>query len=370
MKKGYIVMFVIVVVGAGLFLFFRSQKKTEQQVQHNLEAFTKLSEIANKVPKAGLTQMGIAIGKYKEKNGSYPPSLMNLYPDFIPSKEFIEKVSWSYEVKGDNFILQKTIGSGERQIVASIDKGMIPRLGTELVVAAREPVKKEEKQEVVAFADLKPVAPVRPLYHPTQPKEEVVESLIPQPEIISVVEGEIGPGISTDMEKKFLVWRDENGVLGFGNVVYPESKRLNVYKTNRWLEIKRPPLEQASADISAGQQQDAFAGINTKFLVWKSSDGILGFGNVEYPRGESVRAYRGDGWIDVERVVEPVGNPPVFREKLQAKADSEEIAEAYSNQYLIWKDKKGNIGYGNVQYPEKNEIASICVGGDWQKVVN
>jgi len=46
------------------------------------------------------------------------------------------------------------------------------------------------------------------------------------------------------------------------------------------------------------------------------------------------------------------------------------IAPGYSKKYLVWKDKKGNIGYGNVQYPAIDSIAYICVNGNWQKVVN
>jgi hypothetical protein len=54
----------------------------------------------------------------------------------------------------------------------------------------------------------------------------------------------------------------------------------------------------------------------------------------------------------------------------KAGKGAEKIASNYSKNYLVWKDKKGNIGVGNVQYPGIENISYICVNGNWQKVVN
>jgi hypothetical protein len=253
--------------------------------------------------------MGAALKKYYEKNAAYPDRLDALFPEFIPNKNFLDNIQWYYEPRRDDFFLSKTITRGSEQLVASIDKNLKPVIGTGATVASVSKPKPAEIQEAsapaLALAPLKTIQPIEPLNLGDQEKDE----LIPQPEVVSMVEGEIGHGVSESVSQKFLVWRDKNGVLGFGNVIYPNTETITIYKDGNWVNIKKPPVEKAAA-----------------------------------------------------------AGPETTPDKKEKR--TEEIASDYSKKFLVWKDKKGNIGVGNVQYPGIENISYICVNGNWQKVVN
>lgn len=300
-------MLAAIIVAGALFLF-REKKKTEETERVSTEAFNKLTEVSQKVPLAGLPQMGAALKKYYDKNKKYPVSLHELYPEFIPNKNFLDDIEWYYEPRRDDFFLSKTVTRGSQELVASIDKYLKPRMETGVIVAS---VSKPGPAEIpkasapaMALAPLKTIQPIEPLNLEDQEKDE----LIAQPEVVSMVEGEIGLGIPSDVSQKFLVWRDKNGVLGFGNVIYPNTETITIYDNGNWVNIKKPPLQQAPT------------------------------GSETAPDTKGKR--------------------------------TEEIASDYSKKYLVWKDKKGNIGVGNVQYPGIENISYIYVNGNWQKVVN
>ncbi len=294
---------------AGALFFLRDHKKAEETQRVSSEAFNKLTEVSQKIPQAGLAQMGAALKKYHEKNYKYPARLSELYPEFIPNKNFIDDIDWSYEPRADNFFLSKSIIRGSEELVASIDKNLTPRMGTgEFVASVSKPEPAEIKEvssPALALAPLKTIQPIEPL----NLEDEEQESLIAQPEIVSMVEGEIGHGVSSTVSTKFLVWRDKNGVLGFGNMIYPDTPTIAIYKDGNWVNIKKPLPQQVAA-----------AGPETA------------------PDQKGKRA--------------------------------ETVVSDYSKKYLVWKDKKGNIGVGNVQYPGIENISHICVNGNWQEVVN
>ena len=79
----------------------------------------------------------------------------------------------------------------------------------------------------------------------------------------------------------------------------------------------------------------------------------------------------GGRWIDVE-APEPVTHEASASSRPVEKKekDLDTIASEYSSTYLIWKDKNGSIGYGNVQYPGQVGVDYICVNGSWQKVAH
>ncbi len=307
-KKLIFVLLAAVILGGALF-FLRGQKQTEETQRVSSEAYNKLTEVAHKVPRAGLPQMGAALKKYYKKNYKYPAQLSELYPEFIPNKNFLDDLDWYYEPRGDNFFLSKSITRGSKQLVASIDKNLKPRMGTGDLVASVSKPKPAEIQEAsaptLALAPLKTIQPIEPLNLGDEDKE----SLIAQPEIVSMVEGEIGHGVTSTVSRKFLVWRDKNGVLGFGNVIYPNTQTITIYKDGNWVNIKKPLPKKATTTV-----------------------------------------------------------PETTPDKKGKRA--EKVASDYSRKYLVWKDKKGNIGVGNVQYPGIENISHICVNGNWQKVVN
>ena len=41
-----------------------------------------------------------------------------------------------------------------------------------------------------------------------------------------------------------------------------------------------------------------------------------------------------------------------------------------SRRYMVWKDKKGNYGFSDIQYPDEPAVDSICVDGRWEKYSN
>jgi len=314
-KKLIFALLAAIILACALF-FFRDHKKTVESQRVSTEAFNKLTEVAQKVPQAGLPQMGAALKKYYKKNYKYPARLGELYPEFIPNKNFLDDINWYYEPRGDDFFLSKSITRGSEQLVASIDKGLEPRMGIGAVVASVSKPKPAEIQEAsspaLALAPLKTIQPTEPFIQPIEPlnlEDEEKESLIAQPEIVSMVEGEIGHGVSSNVSTKFLVWRDKNGVLGFGNVIYPDTQTITIYKDGNWVNIQKPVPQKAAA-------------------------------------------------------IGPETTPD------KAGKGAEKIASDYSKNYLVWKDKKGNIGVGNVQYPGIENISYICVNGNWQKVVN
>jgi len=307
-KKLIFALLAAIILAAGLF-FFRDHKKEQEAQRVSSEAFDKLTEVSQKVPQAGLPQMGAALKKYYKKNHKYPTQLIELYPEFIPNKNFLNNIDWYYEPRGDDFFLSKSITRGSKQLVASIDKSLKPRMGTSAEVASVSKPKPAAIQEAsapaLALAPLKTIQPIEPL----NLGEEEKEALIAQPEIVSMVEGEIGHGVSSNVSRKFLVWRDQNGVLGFGNMIYPDTQTITIYKDGNWVNIKKP-LPQKAVTAATATTPDK--------------------------KGKS----------------------------------TEEVASDYSKKYLVWKDKKGNIGVGNVQYPGIENISYICVNGNWQKVVN
>jgi hypothetical protein len=306
MNKNYIFVFLAVIIVAGIFFYFRDRTTSEETLKIRSEAFIKLTELAKKVPQTGLTQMAGAIERYHKKNQKYPAKLEELYPEFIPYQKFIEEIEWYYEPRGENFFLTKTITQRDKQVVASIDKNMTPQIGAGTEVASvSKSVKTEKTTPILA---LKPIETIQPI-DPLTTVEPEPESIIEQPEVVSMVEGEIGHGIPSEISRNLLVWKDKNGVLGFGNVIYPNTRSLTIYKDGNWINIKKPETQGSQLDPSV--------------------------------------------------------TPPSKPQK-----GSEVIATDYSKKYLVWKDKKGNIGYGNVQYPPIDKIAFICVNGNWQKVVN
>jgi hypothetical protein len=130
------------------------------------------------------------------------------------------------------------------------------------------------------------------------------------PEIVTVVKEEIAPGIDPKLGSAYLVWKDENGRLGFGNVDYPSSYKLSVYSGGMYQNIRQPtPLERTSrlTEIAdKGKSKDEIASsIGKQVLVWRNKDGTLGFGNVDYPKGHDVSHVNVNGQWEETRKTQP-----------------------------------------------------------------
>ncbi len=375
MNKKIIIVFVLAIVAATVFLYVRNIKKSENDQVLGQQAFAKLTEISKKIPQAGLTQMGLAVKQYQEKKGKYPEKLADLYPDFIPSKEFINGIEWHYEASGNDFLLTKTITKGQERLVASVNKELIPKMSGEMMVATTDNSAStvKEGQGVPEIPELKPLLPPRPIAYGPGSDESAVETLIEPPEIVSVEKGQIKAGVTGGMGRGILVWKDANGTLGFGNVIYPETNRLSVYRNNMWITMKRPLPKPPSDTTETIQGADAYGETNASpgtYYAWRDENGTKGFGNVSLPEEKPVKILRNNEWVDLKELRGE--EPPIMQpeSKTEENRQPDQLAADYSNRYLVWKDKRGNLGYGNIQYPGTQEVAYICVDGNWQKVVN
>jgi hypothetical protein len=83
-----------------------------------------------------------------------------------------------------------------------------------------------------------------------------------------------------------------------------------------------------------------------------------------------VSAYQDSEWLGVQTPVLPAKTGVEEDDRSQEGKLSEAIAPELGTRYLVWKDEHGNLGFGNVKYPETQDISYVIVNGSWEKVVN
>jgi hypothetical protein len=264
-----------------------------------------------------------------------------------------------------------------------------------------------------------------------------------RPEVVSVVRYDVSSSVETELSQKYLVWKDKGGILGFGNVEYPASGRQDIYAMGSWYDVKVPLRKEegpTGPEAGIGERKEGpemiASNLGERYLVWKGGQGVLGFGNVEYPQRDRVSVYQSDGWVNIERPAPPaeigkeeeyesqkgksaetvaselgsqyfvwkdeqvlgfgnVGYPARARvsvyqsdgwvnierpvppaeagkgeEYKTEEGKSAEVAPELSTRYLVWKDQDGTLGFGNVEYPETKNISHVHVSGSWEKVIN
>lgn len=264
-KNLLIVLVVVVVIGAGSMGYQHFKKEKDIKV-HQENTFRQLTEAAQKSPRAGLDSMARAIKQYHLEKKSYPPSLNALYPKYISDKSFIDEISWDYEQRGDNFVLSKSISYGNQTHLASINKSLTIRLGTDTMFAmvdqkpgaaptagaAVKPSKPATVKETPVIAAAKIPKPQLPLGLLPEGDKPLVakkpEEMVPPPEekkvagekIItyqSQTEIEI---IASGLSSEFLVWKNRDGSVGFGNIQYPETGHIDYINVNgTWYKISK-----------------------------------------------------------------------------------------------------------------------------------
>jgi hypothetical protein len=461
MKKNYIVAISILIGLWVAFMAYRHVTRKQETEQYEAKEYSRVTVIARQSPRAGLGQMARALQKYYEKKQAYPSRLIELYPEYLGNKSFIEEIDWYYEPRGNNFYLSKTVIRDNRRMVASIDRGLMPRVETGVMVAAPTPTPKPaqaERREGL-FAERPEISitsreefwemlrlrekGITPASWAKRDKRRIIASI--RPEILSVVELDATSTLEDQLSQRYLVWKDRNGILGIGNVQYPATQRQTVYAMGSWYDIKVPfPTEEgpitpdAKTAKKTGGPEVIASSLSQRHLVWRSRHGILGFGNVGYPQRDRVSVFQDDGWVNVERPVAPaetsneeayepeqgkpvetiaselstrylvwkdektlgfgnvgypqrdrvsvfqddgwvnVERPPPLPADIRAEGDygsqkakpPEKITSELSNRYLVWKDQHGTLGFGNVEYPETDNISHVHVNGSWEKVIN
>ncbi len=179
--------------------------------------------------------------------------------------------------------------------------------------------------------------------------------------------------VAQNLTREYLVWKDDAGTIGIGNIQYPEAEKIKVVSDGQWQPMRSPsepprkparPAAEAMPEKKTGDE--IAAGLSSDYLVWKDESGAVGFGNVQFPDRQRLTIASNENWQTIEREAAP---RPTDRATATSAVQQEPSAET-DLRFLMWKDKNGHIGYGNVQYPEMREISYIHSDRNWEKVVN
>ena len=272
MNKKYIIALVVVLVACSAFFFYTRNKNEKEANKHMLREYSRMIEVAKKSRFAGLSHMGQALNRYRDVNGVYPPSLAELYPDYIPVKAFIDDIEWHYIPKVGDFFLQKTVkGSGKKVLTASIGSDLQPASTSGKMLASdtkskSSPVKTDVKpstkkpEERMTVASTTMSSPIVKPALPTQ-KAEPHQTAGASPDLQdnperSKPQAESFPTHQVSEKRRFikrlkggfLVWKNEDGSLGFGNIQYPLTEDLTILNGGEWVEISRQRPQLASTD--------------------------------------------------------------------------------------------------------------------------
>ncbi|MBU2622606.1 MAG: hypothetical protein KKD92_09850 [Proteobacteria bacterium] len=303
MKIKYIITIILcILVGVG-YNIYRNRSKEDEMRKRNEREYSRIAEIANKSPKAGLSEMGGSLEKYYAENHKYPPKLSDLYPKYLANKSLIDEVEWNYAPGKDNYLLTKAVIVGGQKMTASIDKNLRPVSGEKIMVAStqKDPASARQQFGVPGVSGL-----VARLDSVALKEEKITQVRLIDPEFALIKETEIEQGFENEISRKVLVWKDDKGFTGFGNVQYPRVSKLTIYNEGRRYDLQRS---------SYGRQKHS----------------------------ES------------------------YDESLTFKRDLDAVAANQSREHLVWKNRNGTLGFGNLQYPENKDVVYINVGGTWRK---
>ena len=272
MNKKYIIALIVVLVASCAFFFYIRNKNEKEANKHMSQEYSRRINVAKKSPSAGLRHMGQALNRYQDDNGAYPPNLSALYPDYIPVKDFIDDIEWHYIPKAGDFILRKTIqGPGKKVLTASIrsDLQLAPTSGKMLASEAKpksSPVKPDLKPSTKEPKEQMTVASTTmssPIANPVLPEQQTephqtadaspdlqdnLESSKPESESLPTYQLSAKRRFIKQLKGGFLVWKNEDGSLGFGNIQYPLTEDLTIFDGGEWVEISRRGPQLASTD--------------------------------------------------------------------------------------------------------------------------
>ena len=267
MKKEYIIILVIAIVGAVGMYVYQDRKKGEDLESHHRQKYSRMIESAQRSSLAGMVHMGKALNKYKKKNGAYPADLSALHPEFIPVKAFIDDLQWNYSLRGKDFYLSKTITTdGNKVLTASIGPDLMPQEKSDVMVASVEkPKQKPSRNATKPAKKSSKAADSAALTKKSKPMANALKQKIP-PADLTNAHGKLNDATKPVAAKKLPL---------------PELEKFATYKLN--------------------EKERFVHSINRKFLVWKNADGSLGFSNVQYPASNEMKIYDEGQWVQVRR---------------------------------------------------------------------
>jgi hypothetical protein len=385
MNKKYILVLIIVVAVAGGLYLHLQKKKEADQAAHNTKQYERMLAMAQKSPMAGLTQMGAAINKYKADHQAYPPKLMALFPAYIPSKEFISDIQWDYRPTKNDFYLSKSVVMGSKTRMASVSSTLMPQMEAAVMVASKEtktgtkatkPTQMQSNEDFVASlaANLELAKRQEAAYRSRYRKKKApVIPLLSQ--TVSFEEAdEVDKARANIVEGRFYCWKNDDGSYGYSNVQYPDRRKVEKFHAGRWIVVetefnRRPQPHEDKIPVDGESQALAAYERHTehRLIVWRDSQGLIGYGNVQYPASDDLERYDAGGWTAlsaVESVADDAADThPDPTEPLSIDA----IAAQHSGDYMVWQDEAGQVGFSNVQYPQHKQLQQYQAG-EWVAV--
>jgi hypothetical protein len=332
--KKYLIVIAVTLVAATVFFISKNKKNEKELRTHEIRQYNRIIEVANKSSMAGMSQMGRALNKYKEEKGAYPDKLSALYPDHISVKAFLYEIQWYYEPGDNDFYLRKTYKNNNNQVLTAA-------IGSDL--------KLQQEPRMASYN--------KPAQSPALNETKTVTQ---KPGANITLASKISAGLIREIDAtgsnssrrqttstKFGIPRES-----------PSTQKSSFY------ELKLVSTEQLS------QEEQFVERIKGNLLVWKKEDGTLGFGNVQYPNSEEMIIYDKGEWIQIRhRRPNSETKTTTPQAGVEKEATVDRLAAAYSDRFLVWKDPAGTVCLGNVQYPNNQNI-QIHVEGRWQSAKN
>ncbi|MDY6904775.1 MAG: hypothetical protein SWH61_08815 [Thermodesulfobacteriota bacterium] len=115
-------------------------------------------------------------------------------------------------------------------------------------------------------------------------------------------------GVLLRQADTFFTWKATGGALGFGNIMDPSSSLTAVYTNGRWIATNQNSLPSSSPDAGTIDpspnhmpKEQLTEKYGQKNLTWRDKNGVIGFGNVNYPEEKNISVYGGNGtWHETD----------------------------------------------------------------------
>ncbi len=251
--KIVVILVIIAVLGGGIYLI-QNKKQKKALVVHNTKRFKQIIQAAEKSNLAGFPVMVTILKKYYQKTGHYPKDLMVLYPGFIPDKSFITELNWTYTPANGTYTLKRSIKGSD--IFASMGPDMKLITGKEGAFSPVRAIVSTDRSKVQikkAFVLTKSKSGSDYINGKNKVLTQAVSS-----RNINITKGTIAKNskyepeftiVKTELSdhEKFLlsfnrsklyIWKTSKGIIGFSDIQYPDEKQLKIYKDKSWIEYQ------------------------------------------------------------------------------------------------------------------------------------
>ena len=269
-NKSLIVISIVTTMALGSYFVYRNMKhgkeaKLQQQDTHN-----RMVEMAKINPRSGLVQMARAVKRYYVDNKSYPPDLKSLFPKYINTKAFIDHIDWSYKPSGNGFLLSKSFNKNGQHLIASIDDSLKFKTDKEIMLASRPPEGASEQKRNTAVSR----------------RNENASSMISR---VNETNDDAQALISSNTQAQTA--KETMDMIGV------KKQPGTSEESEEEEKITQPPEQKVSVLIAkvVESRTELIADAGNRYLVWIGKDGYLGFSNVQYPDSKKIDHYYLEG---------------------------------------------------------------------------